>query len=326
MLKRIFAGVVLASLALFGFGCQKIQPHVQSSSFVTGVSFSPQSYNPLTFSDFYKEAASIGSTLTWAGSLSEFSSDNKAPFVIQELGSRYNYTPIIITGTFGVGNGGVVSENVANDKFEQYKNDIIHFANKDKPPYLGLGNEVSYLYEQKPDDYKKFVVLFNETYDAVKKVSPNTKFFVTFQLEHMKGLRGGLFGGKNNANGTDWKMLDDFSKADFFAFTTYPSIIYDTPQDIPTNYYSEIKNHTNKDIAFSEVGWPSNLSVAGHSSTPEEQKTFVEQFASAIKDVKPLFNTWSFLYDQNIGEPFKSMGLKDSDGNKKPAYDAWAAL
>jgi hypothetical protein len=325
-MKKILVILSLASIVLVGAGCQKVTPHTQTAPYLTGVSFSPKSYNPLTFIGFYKEAATIGSTLTWAGSMSEFTTEKKTPFVIEELGSRYNYTPIIITGTFGVGSGSTVQENVPSDKFEEYKNDIVHFAEKDRPPYLALGNETNFLYEQKPESYKKFVALFNETYDAVKKVSPDTKFFITFQLEHMKGLRGGLFGGKNDTSKTDWKVLDDFSKADFFAFTTYPGIIYDNPEDIPSDYYSEIKKHTSKEIAFSEVGWPSNLTVAGHTSTPDEQKAFVERFASDMKEVKPIFITWPFLYDQNIGEPFKSMGLKDSDGNKKPAYDTWAAL
>lgn len=319
--------LLLASLSVFGFGCQKApEPHTQNSSFLTGVSFSPKSYNPLTFPGFYKEAAGLGKTLSWAGAMSEFSTEKKTPYVIQGLGERYNYTPIIITGSFSVGNGGTVKENVDTSKFEEYKNNIVHFADKEKPQYLGLGNEMNYLYEQKPDSYKNFVAWFNETYDAVKKVSPDTKVFVTLQLEHMKGLRGGLFGGKNDTSKTDWKVLDDFSKADFFSFTTYPSIIYDDPKDIPANYYSEIKNHTKKDIAFSEIGWPSNLTVSGHSSTPEEQKEFVDYIKETMTDVKPLFITWPFLYDQKIGEPFKSMGLKDADGNKKPAYDAWAAL
>lgn len=324
--RSLSISLLLFGLILVGAGCQKAEPHAQKTSYLTGVSFSPKSYNPLTFPGFYKEAASIGSTLTWAGSMSEFSSDKKTPFVIQELGARYNYTPIIITGSFSVGSGGAVKENVSSDKFEEYKNNIVHFADKEKPKYLGLGNEMNYLYEQKPESYQKFASFFNETYDAVKKVSPDTKVFVTFQLEHMKGLRGGLFGGKNDTTKTDWAALDDFAKADLFSFTTYPGIIYDNPTDIPANYYSEIQTHTKKKIAFSEVGWASNLKVTGYTSTPEEQKTFVETFASMMNEVDPEFATWPFLYDQKIGEPFKSMGLKDSSGNKKPAYDAWAAL
>ncbi len=325
-MKKILLIFAFTSLALFGAGCQKAEPHTQKTTYLTGVSFSPKSYNPLTFPGFYKEAASIGSTLTWAGSMSEFTTEKKTPYVIQELGSRYNYTPIIITGTFSVGSGGTVQINVDDSKLEEYKDNIVHFAQKDKPPYIGLGNELNYLYEQKPAEYQRVVSLFNQTYDAIKKVSPETKIFVSFQLEHMKGLRGGLFGGKNDTSKTDWAALKDFSKADFFAFTTYPSIIYDNPQDIPADYYTEVKNHTDKDIAFSEVAWPSDLKVAGHNATPEEQKAFIDRFTSDMKSVEPLFITWPFLYDQKIGEPFTSMGLKDKDGNKKPAYDAWAAL
>ena len=32
---------------------------------------------------------------------------------------------------------------------------------------------------------------------------------------------------------------------------------------------------------------------------------------------------WSFLYDPDFIEPFRSMGLRRVDGTARPAWDAW---
>jgi hypothetical protein len=50
---------------------------------------------------------------------------------------------------------------------------------------------------------------------------------------------------------------------------------------------------------------------------------FIARFFAPTKEVKPLVTIWSFLYDQDVPEPFTTMGLlaKGSSGSK--AWDAW---
>lgn len=139
----------------------------------------------------------------------------------------------------------------------------------------------------------------------------------------MKGLSGGLFGGINDPTKSQWSLLDRFPKSDIIAFTTYPGLIYENPSEIPADYYSEIKSHTVKPIAFTEIGWHSGTGPTGWESSDAEQAGFVTTFFSLTEELNKELVIWSFLYDQDISEPFNSMGLRRSDGNAKPAWDSW---
>lgn len=58
-----------------------------------------------------------------------------------------------------------------------------------KPLYLSVGNEVNRWYEKyganssSPNGFQHFVTLYEEIYDAVKELSPETKVFCTFARE-----------------------------------------------------------------------------------------------------------------------------------------------
>jgi hypothetical protein len=183
---------------------------------------------------------------------------------------------------------------------------------------------VNTLYEKSPQDFEIFTRLFDDTCDAVKAASPGTKVFTVFQLERMKGLQGGLFGGVNDPGLAQWGLLDRFPKADLIAFTTYPGLVFPSPADIPAEYYAEAAARAAKPIAFTEIGWHSAAAPAGWESSEDEQAEFVRTFFALTAGVKPEMAVWSFLFDPETDPPFDSMGLyRRSDGNPKSAWDAW---
>ena len=139
----------------------------------------------------------------------------------------------------------------------------------------------------------------------------------------MKGLDGGLFGGANNASDNEWFLLDQFTNSDLIAFTTYPGLIYTSPDQLPADYYYEIQLHTTKPIAFTEIGWHSAATPTGWESSENEQADFVTKFFALTSDVHPKMTIWSFLYDQNTVVPFNSMGLWRTDGTAKQAWNFW---
>jgi hypothetical protein len=210
---------------------------------------------------------------------------------------------------------------------QMYKNSAAAFADKYKPRYFAFGIEANTLYEKSPANFDVFVQFYSEVYDAVKAKSPDTKVFTIFQLERMKGLNGGLFGGTNDPTKAQWSLLARFSKSDIIAFTTYPGLIYKAPAEIPGDYYTEIKARTipqKSGIAFTEIGWHSDASPPGWESSDGEQVEFVVTFFNLTKDLNKELVIWSFMYDQDIFEPFKSMGLRRrSDGTAKLAWDKW---
>lgn len=300
-----------------------IEPDIQFHV-LKGVSLSPRSFESSDFTNFFEEAKQAGSIVSWAGDWNDLGTDNRAPTVVTELASGYGYIPLIIAQFFIQSEGKLVRP--LNEETKQYYlTSAALFAEKYTPQYLAFGIEVNVLYEKSPQDFDEFVTFYSEVYDAVKAKSPTTKVFTIFQLERMKGLHGGLFGGVNDLDNTEWWLLDKFPKSDIIGFTTYPGLIFGDPSDIPPNYYTEITLYTEKPVAFTEIGWHSSAAIPGWESSEVEQADFVETFFRLTKDVDMEIAIWSFLYDPDLFEPFSSMGLRRSDGNARLAWDAWVS-
>jgi len=151
-----------------------------------------------------------------------------------------------------------------------YKNSAVTFAEEFRPEYLRLGIEVNSVYMKSVEDFKEFVRFYNEVYDAVKAVSPETKVFTVFQLERTKELTlWEIEEGKPH-----WEFIDRF-KTDLVAFTTYPDLYYRDPSDIPEDHYVEIEKITTKSIAFTEIGWiAQHLQWAGKAVIKSKLNSF----------------------------------------------------
>jgi hypothetical protein len=286
-----------------------------------GVSLSPRSFQPDDFTDFFEKAVLAGEVVSWAGDWNELGTEKGGPAVVTTLASTYTYTPLVLVQFFTQSTGQLLRP--LNEATENtYLTSAVTFAQAYTPQYLGFGIEVNVLYQKSPSDFNEFMSFYREVYDAVKAVSPSTTVFTVFQLERMKGLNDGLYGGTNDPDTAHWFLLDEFP-SDIAAFTTYPGLVYKTPADIPADYYTEIQQHTQKPIAFVEIGWHTDSSPSGWESSESEQAKFVETFFRLTKELDMELAIWSFLYDQDISEPFKSMGLYSSDGHAKQAWDIW---
>lgn len=322
--------IILIFIVVLITGCAKSPSDsgtVDSNKKVTnqllkGVSLSPKSFEANDFTDFFAKAKQAGEIVSWAGDWNELSNtQNGGPTVVASLASAYGYTPIIEAQFFTQSNRELIRPLDESTK-QGYKDSIVAFVEKYKPDYIGLGIEINVLYEKSPGDFDDFVSFYNEVYDTVKKTSPNTKVFTVFQLEKMKGLDGGLFGGKNDPAKAQWSLIDKLN-SDIVAFTTYPGLIYKNPSDIPSDYYTELNSRTTKPVAFTEIGWHSSAGPVGWESSDAEQAEFITYFFNLTKDLNREFVIWSFMYDPDSFEPFNSMGLYNKDGNAKPAWDEW---
>jgi len=287
-----------------------------------GVSLSPKSFSQTDFTDFFSKTKQAGDIVSWAGDWDELGNTNGAPAVVAGLSPTYSYIPLVEAQFFTQSDGKLLRTMDIGTK-QRYKDEAVSFAGKYKPKYLAIGIEVNILYEKSPQDFEDFASFYSDVYDAVKAASPGTKVFTIFQLEKMKGMGGGLFGGSNDPSKAEWSLIDRFPKSDIAAFTTYPSLVFKDPSDIPIDYYSEIRSHTDKPIAFTEIGWHSAASPAGWEGSDSKQADFVGIFFNQTKSLDGEIAVWSFLYDQNAPEPFNSMGLYRGDGTAKPVWNAW---
>jgi hypothetical protein len=317
-----FVGLVFTGAC--GNGQPVIPTPEQSGGVLKGITLSPRSFQSADFTDFFDKAKQAGVVVSWSGDWNELGNTAGGPTVIMELASTYNYTPLVEVQFFTQSTG-MLLRPLDDSTKEAYKNSTVAFVSKYKVKYLGIGIEVDTLYAKSPADFDAFVQLYSEVYDAVKAKSPNTRVFTIFQLEKLKGLNGGLFGGTNDPANAQWSLLDRFPKSDIIAFTTYPSLIYRDPSEIPLDYYSEIKAHTEKPVAFTEIGWHSEPGPVGWESSEAEQAEFIATFFNSTGDLNKELVIWSFMYDQDTLAPFRSMGLYGKDGTAKLAWNEWVS-
>jgi len=199
------------------------------------------------------------------------------------------------------------------DAREKYLETALRICNDFNPEYLGLAVEVNSYEIDHYDDFVLFMGLYDIFHTAVKTNCPDTKVFVTFQLETMKGI--GYW------DEEQWWMLDAFGdKLDLVVFTTYPEINYSSPEGIPLDYYSEITEHTNKKIAFSEIGWSST------EGGEEAQVEFIDTFLERTEGLDMEFVNWIFMHDLPGEGPLFKTGLRYDNGTAKDAWFRWKAL
>ncbi len=192
-----------------------------------------------------------------------------------------------------------------------------------KPAYMALGVEVDMIYRGEGEDsFGNFLSLYNEAYDAVKSVSADTQVFPTFQYEDMLGLLD-----TGSPTLPSWSLVNRFEpKIDMLAITSYPSLVFNSVADVPTDYYDALQGRLNKPVIFASVGWNSedNPSTDPSDST---QIAFLYRVLSAAQNLKARMLVWYLGRDpEDVPqgfEPLAHMGLHDAAGNPKGVWRIW---
>jgi len=288
-----------------------------------GVSLSPKSYNENDFIDFFEKSKQTGNMVMWAGDWIYLNNNSDgAPRVLADLASIYGYTPLIEVTYFDQSTGELIRP--LNETTKQiYISSAVNFCKEYNIEFFGIGIEVNAFNEKSPEKYSEFVQFYSEVYDAIKEESSDTRIFTVFQLEKLKGFT--LWEEESyKPDDEQWHLIEDFPKLDVFAFTTYPCLIFKNPENIPLNYYTNVLNYTEKDIAITECGWHSIDSPFGWESSEIEQAGFVSTLFDLIDEIDYKILIWSFLYDQETIESFNSMGLRNNiDGSPKLSWNEW---
>lgn len=192
-----------------------------------------------------------------------------------------------------------------------------------KPAYLCLATEINLLALQRLEEYLHFVTLYKEAYREVKRISPSTKVFVSFQWEWVRIVDAK----EMNRIAEHSKVIKVFQpELDIVGLTTYPSPFHDNPEKLPNDYYSWVYRHIDKTerILFMEVGWP----TAG-TGDENEQMAFVKRLPHLLEGVHTSIVAWALLHDVGLGEfdaNLNTVGLLTKDGRKKKAYEAFRRL
>jgi len=219
------------------------EPIDEAAKAFKGVSLSPRSFQSQDFADFFSLAKQAGGILTWAGDWWHLVDEEGAAYVVSDLALHYDLEPVVIATYFDQSTGELARPLNETTK-RQYIEAAVEYATAYGPRFIGFGIEINSYSMRSPEGYADFVEFLGELYPRVKEASPDTKVFTVFQLERMKGLHGGLFGGNHDESLSQWELLDDFPYIDALAFTTYPCLVFKDPSEIPEDYCAEIREHT----------------------------------------------------------------------------------
>jgi len=208
------------------------------------------------------------------------------------------------------------TSNITDQGFrEAYVAEARALSSEFKPQYLSLGNEINDYFYLHPEDLDSYISLYDEAYAAIKEESPSTQVFVIFSYTHL-------------IDNNQWDLIETFnSRTDLIGLTTYPWKHYETPDQIPAEYYSQIENHTTKPIGFTEIGWPSTNSEA-------EQAEFLDVFFERTEGMDVEFVNWLFLHEIQLegavgsitSEETQTIALRNADGSQKEIYSKWEEI
>lgn len=326
-------------------------PPLPPPAYVRGFSLSPQGF-PQDFSklpQFYAEVGGLGHGAAlwngaWRDDLANGADAGSVPAAaasVAQAGAANGFAPLSV---FGWRSGTTlyirVPQNSANNWSNLqaralYKQAAMAYATAYHPPFLFLGNENDFYFEQDPADYVNWIATYNETYAAVKAASPATLVGSVFSFEHLSG-QGALVSPPWTAQ--RWGALDahDQAKVDVVGITLYPWLSVPQPSQVPSGYLSPLFQRIgSKPIAITETGWPAeNLGGLNPPwiTTAQAQVDYIPVMFGLAQGHDLRAVVWDFLYAEaddgshNIDwKLFGSVSLRDGAGNPRPAYDPWKA-
>ncbi len=251
--------------------------------------------------------------------------------------STYGFTPVFV---FGWRSGTTLYLNVPDNSVNNWTNPqarsrfigmLVDFAAARNPPYLFLGNENDFYFEQDNVDYLNWLSFYDSAYDNVKAVSPSTLVGPVFNFEHMAGS-----GALNGWTASFWGALDlhDKSRVDIVGITVYPWLNFSAAASVPSTYLVPLFVRVGpKPVAVTETGWPAeNLGGLDPpwSTSPQDQVDYIPRFFSAIAGRDVRLVDWTFLHfmvddgtHSTEWKMFGSVSLYDNSAVRRPAYALW---
>ncbi|MEW5955852.1 MAG: hypothetical protein AB1626_04950 [Candidatus Micrarchaeota archaeon] len=210
----------------------------------------------------------------------------------------------------------------ADPDFRQtFKSAAVYYARELRPKYMALGIEINMYYPGNEEDFENYLSLYRETRREVKRVSPDTKVFATMQLEDMQAL---WLAPTHNST---WYVLEEMDDdMDLVVLSTYPSLVYASPSQIPADYFSRVREHTSLPIAVGETGYPTGDGVIGDRGSQQKQNEYLARLLREADELDMEFVTWITMYDPEwedlpeVLKPFEDMGLRHANDTPKQAW------
>lgn len=293
--RLVFLLLLVLSLTLI-HNCEENLDENPDKKFSMGVTISPRGHTTTSTNqdwiDHYSGHAPWGRIIafhcSWRDNIDSAGQIPVLALVAMTAANQYGFTPAIGLGwAGGSGDPDLTSESDPQDNSwnnqetrDEYLSMVTKFAREHQPPFLFLGNETNIYYRtHSAAEWELWLSEYSVCYDSIKAVSANTVVFTTFQYELLKGV--GRYSGWNFPE--NWQSLVgivETDRVDALGFTSYPYFEYDTPNDIPSDYYNEITEHWNGPVIFTEIGW-----LGGQSAPFPGGESYQAQFISRFFDL-----------------------------------------
>jgi hypothetical protein len=350
---RAWAWLVLLSGWAWAFSCgdgDKPTFPDDGQTAVKGFGLSPAGF-PLDWShleEFYSEVSDLpGGGVLWNGawrdSLASGADAGTIPAgaVSTVVGSRtWGFIPAIV---FGWRSGEILHIGVPANPADDWANAearnlflsmLVDFATQHQPPYIFLGNENSFYYEQDPDDYARWIDFYDQAYEAIREASPGTAIGPVFNFEHLSG--SGLLNGWTQSW---WGALEAHrpDHIDVLGLTLYPWLSRAAPDSIPADYLHPLSSRiAATPLAITETGWPAeNLGGLDPPWQTSEaaQVAYLDRLSAMLSGEDVVMVNWLFLHPmEDPGDSprgwklFGSVSVRDAAGQKRPIYDPWVSF
>jgi hypothetical protein len=202
-----------------------------------------------------------------------------------------------------------------------------------RPQYVGLASEINTLAAHgRRVLYERIRDMCNTLAPELRRLSPGTKVFVSFQVDDAWGLPP-----FPRSPVDQFKLLHDFD-IDVLGLSSYPVFTFHDPSEIPGDYYLRLAAESGKPVIQVEGGWGSAPStMASDRGSPQQQAAYLQRLFELLEGVKAELVVSLTYSDLDLADPswhlprdrmailgnFASMGIVDTSLKPKPAFAIW---
>jgi len=263
--------------------------------------------------------------------------------LVATAAQTFDYAPVLVFGWRGGETPHIsVPQNPDNSWGNEaaaslYVRVVTEVAREHRPPFLFLGNESDQYFDTDPEDYRRWVVVYEEAYDSIKAASPETTVGPIVQYERTAGI--GTLAGQTQAS---WGAVSehDLDRVDAWGITLYPFFAHATPDEIPADYLAPLLARIgDTPIAITETGWPAEGAPGFEppwETSEAHQVAYLDRLETLLEGIEVPLVSWVWLHPPVFvqGGPlsplewniFHSLSLRRADGSARPVLGAWAGF
>jgi hypothetical protein len=212
---------------------------------------------------------------------------------------------------------------------------VLEVARRYQPEYLGLASEINTLAAHgDPALYAVLRDMINGLIPDIRAVSPDSKIFVSHQVDDAWGLFG------ESQVPDQFKIVHDFEDTDVVGLSSYPVFFWDQPEDVPDDYYQRYADESGKPLIQVEGGWSSErtafMGPTRQASLEVQTRYFIRLF-ELLDGVEAELVVLLTMADLDLSRPewglseetraglsnFARMGILDTGLRPKPAHAVW---